>query len=810
MYLMHDEDEFSEFDQTMGSPLRTYCFGDGITATPTSVSVPSPSHPTISDKQISTLNAIFERAEEQQGDAILSALDGSLSIMERQYIVENMASSPSDLADEIMRSRRESSSLPVDENAAEASFYSSLREIPSSSSDEGETEAISVEQQVEAIRAAGGPLTYEKYLDDSAILTELLLSPTDVVRDYYRGLGIDQPDKVLLVWEGNRLIAAGGPRRVPKHNLLKMNLIDATLKNVGRGLNVSLKYDAWLRRIETIDGYQLPSQFPTERAARFDMVYDMLDAADIQSSFDSAFNKFKQAANEGGRYARWLETSLSIKVELASAKNVLSPAGKDIVDRALRGDAELEIIKPDINTRSIENLVLFRQKGVNGRQVLVSLNIDGGVHEFENRDGLNWFVGKPENERYINAHVSLRNQQNNVTIAPSNFGSRSALKGFQQYAKDHYDASIETDYSVHRDNTGLINTKWNPNKHFIEDNTRISHTRIGETLAQSSYTRIESDGDTQITSDAEYWTHKAFEITCAILGSAAIVLSAATGAGIMSASVGAAVSTALSVVGATAGTAHGAWTLSYGDTEEERAGGIAAVILEPLAFAGIGYTAYRLGPKWAVSSMFKATSRAARNGGRQVKSLAFKPFKARIPSTDEALRNIKSSPILPNSKARLFRLEKYITNSRLKSGWWPKHHSIENPIAIISTAEDFTKLGNRYTAKFVLTKSGELKLAKMAKGANTKLVSHLALSAYDEAAGKIPTGLLKGLPDNVVSAGYLRYVDGKISITNISGHYRPSVSSLNIAKQKISSLTGKPVTIHNGMMPMGKVTAAPQ
>lgn len=511
-----------------------------------------------------------------------------LSVRESAYIHANQGMGETSITNAIKASRQNKQLINILPEDLNNYVRSLLNEIPADNPNNRLGRVITIDEQMEALKKFGGIDTYENHLNASYELFDNLKNAREVVIDYYKNSvpKIDNPEGVTLVWkrEHNHASFAGtsGPQTITEEH----NLVDATLSNISSGRVL------WPDR--TVRGTDLS----------FDQVYDLLDKADIQGNFDTKVNKFQDIArapsynNSKGMLANFLETSLNIKAELAGGEAL------KLVKDTMDGVSGAKMFRPDVNGYFLENTVMFSRDNPTGNQpkyVMVSLEANGGVHEFKDRNEVNRWFGNPENETYILGHSSLHNRQNNVAIAPSSFGIESALNGFQHT----YDQNTDiTRYSIYKDNLGA-DWSWHPDSYLMElendTSSKLNPQNFGDKLAESNISRIISDGDSSITSDSEYRTSMALKIAAGVAAAAGVMFGAAGAfVGPAAAAVMTKVGIAADVTATAIGLADGVWQTATGDTAADRSGGIASLVLETAGIAALGLSSAKNGIKSAL------------------------------------------------------------------------------------------------------------------------------------------------------------------------------------------------------------------
>lgn len=503
-----------------------------------------------------------------------------LYLLEKEFVRCNITLSLEDLISNISRSRRGLSPLNVDINSAYKNFYDQLDTLTLPN-----TIKISKEDQKSAIESFGGPEKYEKYWRTNKRILESIPDPIQIVINYYKRNGIEQPENVSLLWKRwSPPFFDNKTRRTTPAGIkigYQSSLIDATLKNIGRGF-----FGTWhSKEAIGINGYKLPGKWSHSPQKAFHDIYQLLDAADIQSEFNKKLKIFTNSSLSSGLYSDFVRNTVELKLNQVD----LSDSAKRIIADAINVNSNSSgtvIIRPDVNGYPLENILLFRRGGYH---VLMSLDFNVKIKEFKSRIEFNKYFSNKKNEKNILSHVSLKDQDTSTALmSPETIGVKLYLEGLQVRAKNHTNESLKHIIHLFKE------------ENILKNNEIIKRDDIYTTIAKNNLYRLESDADTIILSDSEWKTQKALEIICSTFSVGAVFLSSGASLGLFgplsatSTAILHTISATIDAGASIAGIVDSVWKITNGDTQKERDSGYLGLLIEPFALADFAYHSYRL------------------------------------------------------------------------------------------------------------------------------------------------------------------------------------------------------------------------
>lgn len=131
----------------------------------------------------------------------------------------------------------------------------------------------------------------------------------------------------------------------------------------------------------------------------------------------------------------------------------------------------------------------------------------------------------------------------------------------------------------------------------------------------------------------------------------------------------------------------------------------------------------------------------------------------------EALSDV--APLV-NRKPNVLEYEKYLAR-------WALKNNVAEVFEVTAKADALRLLKSKDYYKFIYTDQNELFVGRIAKSIDTKNLSHPALAAYARSS-------------NVISAGYMSIVAGRVRVINNSGHYHPDFYRLSFVKSRLEAL----------------------
>ncbi|MBY0445989.1 MAG: hypothetical protein K2Q15_12350, partial [Burkholderiales bacterium] len=382
------------------------------------------------------------------------------------------------------------------------------------------------------------------------------------------------------------------------HTDNRVNLLNATQQNYyagDRGNNA-------VRTVETTGNYKLPKEYNNlNEQDKYKKLYEIEKGIDLQSI---ALGKIKTFENDNfNTYKNSLEYSFNQLILDAIQNGKLSPEAKILIEKARVGDAKIAIpslgenlrLGPlEANTVPLEGMILINQ---GDKFILVSLNGNGTVLEFSNKTEYEDFFCNPENHDFIIKHMSEYHQQLDMDILLERMTfwsnqnrnttypvSTRTLEREEKYEKAKKKQSQLSNYFS---SSAGFNAELAPPDpaHALKTAEDLAPSTMFETIGRRNLQRLRNDADTLLKSNAEWHTEKFFEVSQYVLSSVSILLSggaAAAPAGSALAAgftVGAA---ATNFTAATISVGEGIYQTSYGDTREDRQGGLISLILIPL------------------------------------------------------------------------------------------------------------------------------------------------------------------------------------------------------------------------------------
>lgn len=522
----------------------------------------------------------YKKLVSQVDVLLMNQGEEELYLLEREFVRCNCTLSPEDLKSKISRSRRDLSPLNVDSNSAYKNFYDQLDTLTLPN-----TLKIRKEDQKSAIESFGGPEKYERYWRTNKRILESIPDPIQIVIDYYKKNGIEQPENVSLLWKRwSPPFFDNRTRRTTPAGIkigYQSSLVDATLKNISSGF-VGIWHS---KEAIGINGYKLPGKWSHSPQEAFRDIYQLLEAADIQSEFNKKLKIFTSTSLSSGLYSDFVRNTVELKQNQAD----LSDSAKSIIADAINVNANssgTEIIIPDVNGYPLENILLFR-KGEH--HVLMSLNFHVKTKEFKSRIEFNKYFSDKKNEKNILSHVRLKDQDTSTVLAsPEAIGVKLYLEGLQVRAKNHTNESLKNIIHLFKE------------ENILKNNKIIKRDDVYTEIAKNNLSRLESDADAIIVSDAEWKTQKALEIIYWTFSVGAVFLSGGASLGLFgplsatSAAILHTISATIDAGASIAGIVDSVWKITNGDTQKERDSGYLGLLTEPFALADFAYHSYRL------------------------------------------------------------------------------------------------------------------------------------------------------------------------------------------------------------------------